>query len=85
MDQKAENGVDFLLPDEPSEPNQRAQIELTASLQGGDGHAAVAQLIGHRTPAVETDDVNVEIRIAVEPDGQFPHNRRRSADPQVGD
>jgi len=42
-------------------------------------------LIRHRSPAVEAGDVNVEIRIAVKPDGQFTHDGRRSAEAQIGD
>jgi hypothetical protein len=41
-------------------------------------------LIRHRSPAIEAGDVNVEIRIAVKPDGQFAHDGRRSADSQIG-
>jgi len=42
-------------------------------------------LIRDRPPAVETGDVNVEIRIAMKPDGQFAHDGRGSADAQIGD
>ena len=83
MDEKAEDRINFFLPDEPNEPNQDARIDAAAGIQGGDGNAAVAQLIRHRSPAVEAGDVNVEIRIAVKPDGQLAHDGRRSADLQI--
>jgi hypothetical protein len=85
MDEKAENGINFFPSDEPNKPNQNARIDVAAGIQSGNGNAAVAQLIRHRSPAVEAGHVNVEIRIAVKPDGQLPHDARRSADLQIGD
>ena len=85
VDEEAEDGVDFFLSDEPDKPKEDARIEAAAGVQCGDRDAMAAQLIRHRSPAVEAGDVNVEIRIAVKPDGQLAHDGRRSADAQIGD
>jgi hypothetical protein len=84
MDEEAEDRVDLFPADELDEPKEHARIEAAPGVQCGDGHAAVAQLIRNRSPAVEAGDVNVEIRITVKPDGQLTHDGRRSADLQIG-
>ena len=80
MYKKAENRVDFFPADQADKPEYNPGITVAAGIQGGHRHAAAAQLIRHRPPAVEAGDVNVEIRIAVKPDGQLAHDGRRSAD-----
>ena len=85
MNQKTENGFNLLIADEFDEPFRHAQIHRSARVQRGDGNPLISQLIRNRTPAIKAGNLNFKFRIRVQANRQFPNNRRRPANLQVGD
>src|SRR5215217_3374531 len=86
MDEKAEDRVDRAFSHEPRElTDGSAELPRPPHPECGYPDARIAQLIGNRSPPLQTRDLDFHVRRLVQPRRQFPHDRRRAADLQVGD